>query len=101
MSLSIISYLSAVLRMMIAFGLCFQFPVVVYFLARVGVIDHHDMKGAFRYAVIGCFTVSALITPPDPLTQLLLGIPLVILYGVGIIVSWAVSTKVREPTESI
>jgi len=100
-SLSIISYLGAVLRMMIAFGLCFQFPVVVYFLARIGVIDHHDMRGAFRYAVIGCFTVSALITPPDPLTQVLLGIPLVLLYGVGIVVSWAVSTKVRQPAKTI
>ena len=92
-SLSIISYLSASLRMMIAFGLCFQFPVVVYFLARMGAIDHHDMRGAFRYAVIGCFTVSALITPPDPLTQLLLGIPLVMLYGVS--TSWPAWSRPR------
>lgn len=89
-------YLSAVLRMMLAFGACFQLPVGAFFLARMGAIDARDMAGGFRYAVVVIFVLAALITPPDPLTQGLLAIPMVLLYGVGIIIAWMASTKQRE-----
>lgn len=95
-SLSINGYLSAVIRMMVAFGVCFQLPVVTWFIARIGLIDHKDMIGAFRYAVVGVFVVAALITPPDVLTQSLLAIPLLFLYVVSIGVAWMATTKKRD-----
>jgi len=94
--LSIDGYLRAVARMLIAFGICFQLPVVVWFLARIGLIDHRDMVGGFRYAIVGLFAVAAIITPPDILTQIILGIPLVSLYGLSIGVAWWSTTKVRD-----
>ena len=94
-SLSLEGYLSAVIRMMVAFGACFQLPVGVFFLARLGLIDARDMVQGFRYAVVGIFVVAALITPPEVLTQMLLAVPLVILYAVGILVAWLFSTKER------
>lgn len=94
-NLSIQSYLSAVVKMMLAFGACFQLPVGAFFLARMGLIDHRDMIAYFRYAVVGIFVIAALITPPDILTQSLLALPLVGLYAVGILVARIFSTKVR------
>lgn len=98
--LSIDGYLSTIVRIMLAFGLCFQLPVATWFLARMGLIDARDMIVGFRYAIVAVFAVAALITPPDILTQILLGIPMVILYGVGILVAWIWSTKEREPVEA-
>lgn len=95
--LSIDGYLSTVVRIMLAFGLCFQLPVVTWFLARMGLIDHLDMVYGFRYAIVAVFAVAAIITPPDILTQVLLGIPMVILYVVGIGVAFIWSSKVRDP----
>ena len=94
--LSVVGLLKTEMRMMIAFGICFQLPVATWFLANLGLIDHTDMVKGFRYAVVVIFFLSALITPPDVLTQLLLGFPLVGLYGVGIFVAYLSSTKERE-----
>ncbi len=94
-NLSVDGYLSAIVRMMLAFGLCFQLPVVTFFLARMGLIDHKDMISSFRYAVVGIFVIAALITPPEVLTQLMLAMPLICLYVIGIGVAWIATTKVR------
>jgi sec-independent protein translocase protein TatC len=94
-NLSLSGYLSGVVRMMVAFGICFQLPVVTWFIARIGLIDHRDMVESFRYAVVGMFVVAALITPPDVLTQSLLAIPLVILYVISIGIAWVFTTKTR------
>lgn len=94
-SLSVEGYLSAVIRMMLAFGICFQMPVGVFFLARMGLVDARDLIKGFRYAIVAIFVVAALITPPEVLTQTLLAAPLTALYGVSIGVAWLFSTKVR------
>jgi len=95
-NLSAGGYLGSVLRMMLAFGVCFQLPVVSWFLARMGMIDHIDMAKAFRYAIVVIFFIAAMITPPDPLTQVLLGIPMVLLYALGMLIARITTTKVRE-----
>jgi len=94
--LSIRGYLGGIIAMMVAFGVCFQLPVVVWFLAKLGLVDHKDLTGGFRYAVVGMFVLAALITPPDPITQTMLAVPMVFLYGIGIGVAWMSSTKVRD-----
>ena len=95
-NLSLDGYLDGVVRMMLAFGVCAQLPVVAWFLARLGVIDHIDMIEGFRYAVVGIFVLAAIITPPEVLTQVLLAAPMCILYACGIVVARFASTKVRD-----
>jgi sec-independent protein translocase protein TatC len=95
-NISVDGYLSAVTRMMLAFGVCFQGPVVSLFLSRIGLIDHLDMWRSFCYAVVVIFVLAALITPPDPLTQSLLAIPLILLYVLSTGIAWVFTTKVRD-----
>jgi len=97
--LSMQSYLSVATRLLLAFGVCFQLPVVVFFLARAGLIDHHDMTKSFKYAVVAMFVVAAMVTPPDVVSQLLMAGPLIVLYGVGVIIAWLTSTKERDEDE--
>lgn len=89
-------YLSSVMQMMIAFGACFQMPIGAYFAARLGFIDHKDMLAGFRWATVIIFIVAAILTPsPDMLSQVLLAMPMMLLYGVGVVVAYFSSTKVR------
>ena len=94
--LSIDDALRTVVRIMVAFGLCYQLPVVVWFLARLGLVDHKDLIKGFRYAVVVIFVIAALLTPPDVITQFLLGIPLIVLYAIGVVVAFFSTKKVRE-----
>lgn len=95
--LSIDSYLGMVTTLLVAFGVSFQLPIVVYFLARVGLIDHLDMIRGFRYSIVGIFVVAAILTPPDVVSQTLMAAPLLVLYGIGIGVARLFSTKKRLP----
>lgn len=96
--LSMDAYLSVVTTMILAFGICFQLPVVVYVLARVGLVNHRDLIRVFRYAMVAIFVVAALMTPgPDVLSQSLLAIPLILLYIVSIGVARLWSTKPITP----
>lgn len=94
--LSIDAYLGAAVRLLLAFGICFQLPVVVFFLSRAGLIDHRDMTRFFKYSVVAIFLLSAVLTPPDVLSQILMAAPLLLLYGIGIAIARIFSTKVRE-----
>ncbi len=96
-NLSADGYLTSVMWMMLAFGASFQLPVVAWAMARVGLIDAKDMIASFRYAIVVIFVVAAILTPPDPLTQILLALPLTALYLLAIVIVWFASTKVREP----
>lgn len=99
--LSIESYLGMVTTLLVAFGASFQLPIIVYFLARLGFIDHIDMIQGFRYGVVGIFVLAALLTPPDVISQSLMAAPLVVLYVLGIGVARLSTTKKRAlPTEA-
>ena len=97
--LSISAYLGVATKLLLAFGVSFQLPVVVFFLAHGGLIDHLDMIHFFKYSVVGIFVVAALLTPPDVLSQMLMAGPLLVLYGFGIGIAWLTSTKVRGEGE--
>lgn len=77
-------YLSFVTRALVAFGAVFEIPVVVFFLSIAGIINHTHLIKFARYFVVIAFVVSAVITPPDPLSQLLLAGPLIVLYCLSI-----------------
>ena len=98
--LSINSYLGLVTKMLIAFGFSFQLPVICYFLARIGLVDHTDLIKGARFAVVGMFVVSALLTPPDVLSQVLMAGPLMILYGIGVAMAYFFSTKGQDDEEA-
>lgn len=77
-------YLSTTTKMMLVFGVVFELPVIVAFLAALGAIDHHTLLKHWRGAFVAAFVIGAILTPPDPVTQTLLAMPLCLLYGVSI-----------------
>ena len=77
-------YLSLVMKLIFAFGLSFQLPVVLSLLARIGVVDSKFLRERRKYVVVIIFAAAAILTPPDPVTQIGLAIPLLILYELSI-----------------
>jgi len=80
-------YVGFFTKIMIGFGIAFELPVITLFLALLGLVDDHTLKSFFKYAIILIFVLAALLTPPDVVTQLLMAIPLIILYGVSILIA--------------
>ena len=78
-------YLSLIMRLIFAFGLSFQLPVLLNLLARIGAIDSKYLKERRRYFIVIIFAAAAILTPPDPITQIGLAIPLLILYELSIL----------------
>ena len=78
-------YLSLIMRLIFAFGLSFQLPVLLSLLARVGFVDSQYLKKRRKYVIVIIFAIAAVLTPPDPITQIGLGIPLLILYELSIL----------------
>ena len=78
-------YLSLIMRLILAFGLCFQLPVALTLMARVGFISSESLRKNRKYVIVGVFAVAAILTPPDPISQIGLGIPILLLYELSII----------------
>ena len=89
-------YLSLVMKLIFAFGLSFQLPVVLSLLARVGFVDSDFLKTRRKYVVIIIFTAAAVLTPPDPITQIGLAVPLLILYELSIFSVKLIEKKNKE-----
>lgn len=85
MNTDIDNYLSFVLTMFMCFGVTFEVPVVVVVLARMGIVSIAKLKQIRPYVVVGAFVLAAVVTPPDMLSQLMLAVPLCILYELGLI----------------
>jgi len=79
-------YLDFVMTLIFAFGLCFQLPVLLALLGRVGIITSRQLRSVWRYAVVGMTAVAAILTPPDIFSMLALAIPLVALYVISIFI---------------
>ena len=77
-------YLDLVTALLLAFGLCFQLPVVMTLLGLAGIISSRVMAEGRRYAIVAVVVLAAVVTPPDPISQLMLAVPLVILYEISI-----------------
>lgn len=82
------SYLGFIMQFLFAFGITFLLPVLLMLLERAGIVTYEQLKGAWRYAVVGAFAVAAVLTPPDVGSQLLLAIPLCCLYFLSLIGIW-------------
>jgi sec-independent protein translocase protein TatC len=91
------AYLSFVLTMFVAFGVTFEVPVVVVALVRMGLVTVEKLVEIRPYFIVGAFVVAAVVTPPDVLSQLLLAIPMVVLYEFGILAARLISKP--KPTD--
>lgn len=86
-------YLSFSSKLLLAFGITFELPVLAYFLTRIGLIDHRFLIRHFRYAILFIFLLAAILTPPDIVSQVLLAVPLIVLYGISIAVAYLARQK--------
>jgi len=77
-------YLNFVMTMFVAFGVTFEVPVVVVVLARMGIVSIEQLRDVRPYFIVGAFVVAAVVTPPDVVSQLLLAVPMCLLYEVGL-----------------
>ena len=94
----IISYISTVITLVLACGILFQLPIVVYFLTRAGLITPEIMRTYRKHAIIVILILGAMLTPPDPFSQILIAMPLFGLYQVSIFISARVIKK-EQSTE--
>lgn len=93
------NYLSFVMQFLFGFGAAFLLPVLLMLLERAGIVTRKQLIGARRYAIVGAFAIAAVLTPPDVGSQLLLAIPLTILYEMAIIGIWFTERRrAREAT---
>ena len=96
---SVKQYLSLSIKLLIAFGLVFELPVVLFFLTKIGLITPDTLKKKRKYAILLTFVIGAILTPPDVITQCMMAGPLIVLYEVGIWVSRMAYRKKEEPQE--
>jgi len=86
-------------RLLLAFGLGFELPVVVFFLSVSGIVEPRQLLRGTKYAVLLCFVAAAVLTPPDVVSQVLLAVPLMGLYLLGVAVSFVFSPRRKQETE--
>ena len=94
------SYFGFVMTMFIAFGLTFEVPVVVIVLVRMGLVSVQKLRQIRPYVIVGAFVIAAIVTPPDVMSQLLLAVPLCILYEVGLLLAPIFEKATRAPAEN-
>ena len=90
------TYLSFVTNMFLAFGVTFEVPIVVILLVRMGVVSVQKLRQIRPYVIVGAFIVAAVVTPPDVTSQILLALPLCLLYEVGLVVASLMARR-RDP----
>jgi sec-independent protein translocase protein TatC len=89
-------YVILAIRLLLAFGLVFELPIAIFFLASIGLVTHRSMWRFNRWAVVLSFVVAAFLTPgPDMLSQVLMALPLLVLYNISIVIAWLL-TRRRE-----
>src|SRR5690554_4850070 len=94
-------YLALTMKLIFAFGICFQLPVLMTLLARAGLATSKGMAEKRKYAIVGVFVVAAVFTPPDPISQISLAIPIVLLYEISIYLAKMVERKRAQREEEL
>lgn len=97
--ITIEDYLGFTSKLLLAFGIVFEMPVAVSFFAGIGLITHRTLIRYWRWAVVCAFILGAMLTPPDYITQTMLAIPLMGLYGISIGLAWFITKSRGEPTD--
>jgi sec-independent protein translocase protein TatC len=86
-------YIEFVTRLFIAFGATAELPILSVFLTVAGLITHRHLIKFFRYFIVVAFVIAAVLTPPDPMSQVMMAVPLIGLYGISILISWAITVS--------
>lgn len=94
------SYFGFVMTMFVAFGLTFEVPIVVIVLVRMGLVSVEKLKQIRPYVIVGAFVVAAVVTPPDVMSQMLLAVPLCLLYEIGLLLAPMFVKITQAPAES-
>ncbi len=94
------NYLDFVMSMCLAFGAAFEVPVVVIILVRMGIVSIDKLRAIRSYVIVGAFVISAIVTPPDVVSQLALAIPMCLLYELGLLVAPMFARMTRAPEET-
>lgn len=94
------SYFGFVMTLFIAFGITFEVPIVVIVLVRMGLVTVDKLKEVRPYVVVGAFVIAAVVTPPDVVSQLLLAVPLILLYEIGLLVAPMFARATQAPEEA-
>lgn len=97
---SVKQYFSFSLKLLFAFGLVFELPVVMFFLSKIGLVTPEYLKRKRKYAILLTFVMAAILTPPDVITQCMMAGPLIVLYEVGILVARLARKKKDEINDS-
>ncbi len=84
---SIKEYLTFSCKFLLAFGLVFELPIFILFLAKMGIVNEHMLRSSRKYVIVGTFVVAAFLTPPDIVSQMLMAVPLLILYEISIYIA--------------
>jgi sec-independent protein translocase protein TatC len=92
----IASYLDFVIKLFLAFGIVFEIPVAIILLIRTGAVTPESLAAKRAYVVVGCFILGMLLTPPDVISQVLLALPMWILYELGIIIGRRITPKKKK-----
>jgi sec-independent protein translocase protein TatC len=92
----ITSYISTIIMLVVACGVLFQLPVVVYFLTKAGIIGSATLKKYRRHAIVVIFILGAMLTPPDPFSQILLALPLLTLYQFSILIAKRIEKRAAK-----
>lgn len=95
-TVTISDYIEFVTNMLLAFGVAAELPIVVFFLTIAGLVTHKELIKFFRYFIVLAFVISAVLTPPDPLSQLMLAVPLCLLYGFSIGIAYIFSRRKKK-----
>ncbi len=101
-------YLDFVLKLLFAFGIVFELPLFIFFLAKLGIVTHVGLRAKRKYAILGSFVIAAALTPPDAISQTMMAVPLCVLYEVGIWMAYffgkkpkpAPAEEAQAPTEA-
>ena len=91
-------YLGFAMTLILAFGICFQLPVILTLLAQIDLISSKTLKGGRKYAIVAILVFAAFITPPDPISQIGLSVPLYLLYEISI---WSVMMVERRRAKAL
>lgn len=94
---SLSAFIGFVTQMLVAFGLVFELPLVVFVLAKLGLVTQHTLRRYRRHSIVGIMVVAAVLTPPDPVSQVIMAIPLYVLYELSVLVCVLV---LRDPPKS-
>jgi sec-independent protein translocase protein TatC len=98
---SVKQYFSFSVKLLFAFGLVFELPVVIFFLSKIGLVTPELLRRQRKYAILLTFALGAILTPPDVITQLMMAGPLILLYEVGILVSKMAGRKKVETEDKV